>query len=78
MWLRTFLFSISLLLLPTMASSQSVQQPSTEVALKITLPEAEILWKALRKLPVEEVEPLMTKIRQQVSEQTNAAPSSKP
>jgi len=61
--------TICLLLMPTMAFAQ-VQ----ELNLKVTTPEAELIWKALRKLPVEEVETLMQKIRQQVAEQQNPKP----
>ena len=58
---------VSLLLLPTMVKAQ-------EVNLKVTLAEAETIWKAVRKLPVEEVENLMLKLRQQVAEQQNPSP----
>lgn len=61
------LLILSLLFLPTMASAQ-------ELNLKVTSAEVELIWKGLRKLPVEEVEPLMAKVRQQVVEQTTPPP----
>lgn len=54
--------------------ASTTPQPLTKVdglKLEVTLPEAEVIWQALRKLPVEQVEQLMAKIRQQVSEQQN-------
>lgn len=63
---------ISLLILPTMAFGQAAPlvPVNNELKLSVTLPEAETIWMALRKLPVEQVEQLMAKMRQQVSEQT--------
>ncbi len=63
-----YLLILSLLLLPTISVAQ-------ELNLKVTQPEAEIIWKGLRKLPVEEVEVIMSKMRQQVSEQTQPKPA---
>lgn len=62
-----YLLIISLLLFPTIAQAQDLN-------LKLTQPEADIVWKGLRKLPVEEVEVLMQKIRQQVVDQTTPKP----
>ncbi len=45
-----------------------------DLNLKVSQSEADIIWKGLRKLPVEEVEGLMAKIRQQVVEQTTPKP----
>jgi len=61
------LLIISLLLLPTVALSQ-------ELTIKATPTEAELIWKGLRKLPVEEAEAFMAKMRQQVMEQTQPKP----
>lgn len=61
------LLILSLLLLPTVALSQ-------ELNIKATPAEADLIWKGLRKLPVEEVEALMAKMRQQVMEQTQPKP----
>lgn len=47
-----------------------------DLSLKLTPAEADTIWKGLRKLPVEEVEGLMAKIRQQVAEQTMPKPES--
>lgn len=61
---------------PVQAQPVSAPQPLQEVkglSLNVTPPEAEIIWSALRKLPVEQVEQLMAKIRQQVLEQQNKA-----
>lgn len=77
------LLIVALLMLPTVACGQQPVTegtatgtnvikplvPANELVLKVTLPEAEIIWRAIRKLPVEEVEPLMIKLRQQVAEQ---------
>jgi len=72
-------FVACLLLLPTVAWGQSaIAPPTAELNLKVTLPEAEIIWKAVRKLPVEEVEGLMLKLRQQVTEQTTPKPVEPP
>jgi len=57
------LLILSLLLWPTLALSQ-------ELNIKATPAEADLIWKGLRKLPVDEVEPFMAKMRQQVMEQT--------
>lgn len=67
--------SLLLLLLPTLTFAQAPLPPA-EVNLKITIPEAEIIWNGLRKLPVEQVEQLMNKVRQQISEQTQPQPKS--
>lgn len=48
--------------------------PVAELNFKVSPSEAETIWKALRKLPVEEVENLMGKLRQQVAEQTTPKP----
>lgn len=58
-----YILIISLLLSATIAHAQ-------ELNLKVSQPEADVIWKGLRKLPVEEVEALMQKLRQQVVEQT--------
>lgn len=68
------LLIVSLLLIPTMAAAQVVQ----ELNFKVSIAEAELLWKGLRKLPVEEVEVLMAKIRQQGTEQQKAVETPKP
>lgn len=57
------LLIISLLLLPTVSLAQ-------ELTIKATPVEADLIWKGLRKLPVEEAEIFMAKMRQQVMEQT--------
>ena len=61
--MNKYLLTIALLLLPTLANAQ-------ELTIKATPAEADLIWKGLRKLPVDEVESLMAKIRQQVAEQT--------
>lgn len=58
-----YLLILSLLLLPTLSQAQ-------EVTIKATPAEADMIWKGLRKLPVEEVEVFMVKMRQQIMEQT--------
>lgn len=50
-------------LLPTLANAQ-------ELTIKATPAEADLIWKGLRKLPVDDVESLMAKIRQQIADQT--------
>lgn len=60
---------LAALLLTASVGMALAQAPAT-VQLTITLPEAEIVWKALRKLPVDEVEQIMNKVRQQVADQT--------
>lgn len=68
-----YLLMISLFLSSTLVFAQQPQNPAPlqpEVTLKVTIGEAETIWTALRKLPVEQVELLMAKMRQQVSEQT--------
>ena len=57
------LLIISLLLMPTIALAD-------DLTIKLSQPEAELVWRGLRKLPVEDVEALMNKIRMQVAEQT--------
>lgn len=49
-----------------------------DLNLKVSQSEADTIWKGLRKLPVEEVEGLMTKLRQQVIEQTTPKPIEAP
>ena len=63
------LLILSLLLLPTVSFAQ--QQ---ELTIKATPAEADLIWKGLRKLPVEEAEAFMGKMRQQVMEQTQPKP----
>ena len=63
------LLIISLLLLPTIAQAQT-----TELNFKLTLPEAELVLKGLRKLPVEDVEMTIAKVRQQAQEQLTPKP----
>lgn len=65
------LLILSLLLVPTIALAQ--QQP-TEFTFKVTPADADVIWEGLRELPVKKVEPVMTKLRQQVMEQTQAKP----
>jgi len=65
------LLILSLLLLPTVAFSQ-------EFTIKATPAEADLIWKGLRKLPVEEAEAFMGKMRQQVMEQTQPKPVETP
>ena len=60
---------LSLLFLPSNLWAQSLPA-TTEVNLKVTLADAELIWRAMRKMPVEDIEALMAKLRQQVSEQT--------
>ena len=57
------LLIVGLLFTATVANAQ-------ELNIKATSAEADLIWKGLRKLPVEEVEPFMAKLRQQVMEQT--------
>lgn len=61
------LLIISLLLLPTIAQAQ-------ELNFKLTLPEAELVLKGLRKLPVEDVEMTIAKVRQQAQDQLTPKP----
>lgn len=62
-----------LLLITALLLSATVVQ-AQELNLKVTPAEADLVWKGLRKLVVEEVEPLMAKLRQQVVEQTTPKP----
>lgn len=55
----------AIILMPTLVMAQV-----PELNLKVTQAEAELIWKGLRKLPVEEVEVVMAKLRSQVNEQT--------
>jgi hypothetical protein len=57
------LLIIGLLFTATVVNAQ-------EFNIKATTAEADLIWKGLRKLPVEEVEPFMAKMRQQIMEQT--------
>lgn len=61
-----------------LAAVPSYAQQLIEVNLKISTTEADLIWKGLRKLPVEDVENLMTKIRQQVMDQTTPKPVETP
>ena len=63
------LLIISLLLLPTLAQAQT-----TELTFKFTLTEAELILKGLRKLPVEDVEMTIAKVRQQAQDQLTPKP----
>lgn len=65
---RLLIIALLLIATPVLA-----QQP-TELNLKVLTAEADLIWKGLRKLPVEEVEPLMAKLRQQVIDQTTPKP----
>ena len=49
-----------------------------DLTLKVTPTEADSIWKGLRKLPVEEVETVMAKIREQVTVQTTPKPVEAP
>lgn len=64
-----YTLAIVLLFAATVAYAQ--QQ---ELTIKVAPAEADVIWKGLRKLPVDEVETLMVKIRQQVTEQTTPKP----
>lgn len=59
-----YLLTIALLLTATTATY------ADDLTLKVAPAEADLIWKGLRKLPVEEVEVIMGKVRQQVMEQT--------
>ena len=61
------LLIVGLLFTATVANAQ-------ELNIKATSAEADLIWKGLRKLPVEEVENFMAKMRQQVMEQTTPKP----
>lgn len=61
------LLIVGLLFTATVANAQ-------ELNIKATPAEADLIWKGLRKLPVEEVENFMAKMRQQVMEQTTPKP----
>lgn len=61
------LLIISLLLLPTVAQAQ-------ELTFKFTISEAELVLKGLRKLPVEDVEMTIAKVRQQAQDQLTPKP----
>lgn len=71
--MKLLLLTASLLFAANIAYAQT-----TELTLKVSPTEADTIWKGLRKLPVEEVETLMAKIRQQVAEQTTPKPEPKP
>lgn len=58
-----YLLTIALLSFVTVAYAD-------DLTLKVAPAEADVIWKGLRKLPVEEVEVIMGKLRQQVVEQT--------
>lgn len=60
------LLTIGLLIMATLPAYAQ----TAELTIKATPAEADLIWKGLRKLPVDEVESLMAKIRQQVAEQT--------
>ena len=47
---------------------------ANELTIKATPAEADLIWRGLRKLPVEDVETFMAKMRQQVVEQTTPKP----
>lgn len=49
--------------------AQPVSQPQTEIILKVTPPELDILSEGLQTQPFGKVMPLMNKLRQQVLEQ---------
>lgn len=68
-----YLLIASLLFTATMVSANA-----QELTIKVTPPEADMIWKGLRKLPVEEVEAFMGKMRQQIMDQTKAAEVPKP
>lgn len=61
------LLIIGLLFTATIANAQ-------ELNIKATPAEADLIWKGLRKLPVEEVENFMAKMRQQIMDQTTPKP----
>lgn len=63
------LLIVSLLLTAIPAYAQQ-----TELTIKATPAEADLIWKGLRKLPVEEVENFMQKMRQQIVIQTTPKP----
>lgn len=71
--MKKLLLILSLLLTATVANAQ-VQ----ELTIKATPAEADLIWKGLRKLPVEEAENFMAKMRQQVVEQTTPKPIEAP
>ena len=63
------LLIVGLLFTVTVANAQQV-----ELFIKATPAEADLIWRGLRKLPVEDVEAFMQKMRQQVMEQTTPKP----
>lgn len=69
-----YLLTIALLLTAIVAHAQA----PVELTFKVAPAEADVIWKGLRKLPVEEVEALMGKMRQQVTEQTTPKPTPSP
>jgi hypothetical protein len=67
-WVAGFVLTFAI---PTL-SQQLPQQQLPDYAFKVTPAEAEIIGKALSKLPYEEVAPLLQKLRTQVLEQQKA------
>ena len=64
------LLTIGLLIMATLPAYAQ----TTDLNIKATPAEADLIWKGLRKLPVEDAEAFMAKMRQQVMEQTQAKP----
>lgn len=62
---RLLILSSLLIATPVLA------QTTPEFTIKVTPQDADILWAALRELPVKISEPVMQKIRQQIMEQSN-------
>jgi hypothetical protein len=62
-----YLLILPLLLLPTLVYADDVK-------LTVTQPEAELIWRGLRELPVKDVEIFMNKFHQQVVDQTQPKP----
>lgn len=63
---------------PFYINDSQAQTPDIPITLNMTLSKTDKIWKALRKLPVEEVEELMAEIRQQVVAQTMPKPVEAP
>lgn len=61
--MKRLILLLSLIVAPAFAQQQ-------ELTFKFTPAETDIVWEALREMPVKKVEALMFKMRQQVQEQT--------
>lgn len=71
--MKRLALAISLLCLPTIAMAQQ-----SEFTFKFTPQETDVVWEALRELPVKRVESIMQKMREQVVEQNKPKTAVKP